>query len=398
MYELTCPACRQVMKTPFARLGAMATCAKCKHRFAVTNHTMRRLVPSPPSEPLVSTPADWPRPATPGELPAVAEGAELLPPASPPPARDARAAARRRARVRQDRQRRQRGPLVTLSILAILLAGGIGGGVWWYFRGHADASRTTSKTFVAGSSPLDPQTPLVQLEHVAANPWQGGVAELFTPSQHGGPVKLDNEKIVPDGEGAIFRADVVTGGNELLETATLHLALVDRSERVYARTQAALLVLSSRREQEVEVKLPRELYEQMDKIDWRIEPGPHLPGAALFERIWLNATEMGQRTALKVTAYNPLFKTMRRAFFVVSAYDEQGRLAGQWMLNWTQPIAARQRVEFGALTANRPADVARWEIAGGGVAAGSGDDSGRNAAVISGGGVTSGGRGAQADP
>src|SRR5687768_10530263 len=47
MYELTCPECRHVMKTPFARVGAKAACPQCKRNFSVSTDSLRRLGPPP---------------------------------------------------------------------------------------------------------------------------------------------------------------------------------------------------------------------------------------------------------------------------------------------------------------------------------------------------------------
>ena len=46
MYELTCPACKAVQKTPFVRLGAVAVCPSCSHTYPVKKEYFAQ-VPGP---------------------------------------------------------------------------------------------------------------------------------------------------------------------------------------------------------------------------------------------------------------------------------------------------------------------------------------------------------------
>src|SRR5437867_3116064 len=91
MYELTCQSCKHVMKTPFARMGAMATCAKCKKRFAVNAASLRRTgTPPPATEPLIPDaphppPAPAGGPAPPGRAAAATPSAPIAAPAPPVP-------------------------------------------------------------------------------------------------------------------------------------------------------------------------------------------------------------------------------------------------------------------------------------------------------------------------
>jgi hypothetical protein len=51
MYQLTCPSCKTPYKTPFIRMGAVAICANCSHKYPVKTEYFVKLPPENPVPP-----------------------------------------------------------------------------------------------------------------------------------------------------------------------------------------------------------------------------------------------------------------------------------------------------------------------------------------------------------
>jgi hypothetical protein len=159
-YELTCPHCGAVVKSPFVRVGAVTTCGQCSTRYCVREEGIRRPSATAPADAdpavvlLDEDEADTAETGDPGatdatglsglstlmrEQDAVADTAEgdALPPAAPPTpaARQRPAGAAPRGRATADASRATRGPqrrrkqqiglLVGISIIAALLFVGL---------------------------------------------------------------------------------------------------------------------------------------------------------------------------------------------------------------------------------------------------------------------------------
>jgi len=77
VYELTCPACRSVMRSSFMRLGAVVDCTACKRRFLVNADLIKHQVVPVSGEVLTRLSTEFAAPA-----PAVAHATPFVPPAS----------------------------------------------------------------------------------------------------------------------------------------------------------------------------------------------------------------------------------------------------------------------------------------------------------------------------
>jgi hypothetical protein len=51
MYQLTCPSCKTPHKTPFVRMGAVAVCGNCSHKYPVKVEYFIKLPPENPASP-----------------------------------------------------------------------------------------------------------------------------------------------------------------------------------------------------------------------------------------------------------------------------------------------------------------------------------------------------------
>ncbi len=126
---------------------------------------------------------------------------------------------------------------------------------------------------------------------------------------------------------------------------------------------------------------------ELDRMDEPLSgPGGQVSGVALsaqrmalveFSQMvgWVHFDEAvvqpagdGNRTAIRVTAYNPVDDPLARAVFAIHALDDDGRLVGRWRAAWPEPISPRQRVEFTARPTLPPAqahvEIVRWRVVG----------------------------------
>jgi hypothetical protein len=402
MYELTCPACKHVMKTPFARIGAMASCAHCKQRFPVTAEALRRVgtaqpsdaLAAPAAEPHAPAPHEPPKPAArrPAAEPPLPRpvaggpvGADLLDDEEEDPASsDVEAlagaaagvsgASRRRRQLLHNQRRRQRGPVIVLSIVCLLMAVGLTWAVI-YFRGRpaglpaGGAAMQPSPAAVVEDT-LDPSLTLLAPEPVERPTWSVVHEPGFVASKPHPPVYLQNDRALRDASGHHrFEADVETKTFDVVVQATAVLTLVDQEGTAYARIAWPLRLLTAKRAARLGVPIPDDLFARLDTVDCKMEvdPSQRVAGGAPFENPILEPRAMGARTGLEVRTYNPLQTPLSRAIFLVTAYDAQENQIGAWLLNWRDPVGGKQPVKFAAMLPLHTRDVARWAIAGEGV-------------------------------
>lgn len=178
-------------------------------------------------------------------------------------------------------------------------------------------------------------------------------------------LRKENVARLPDA-GSYYEAEVVAQTFEFIETATVHLALVDANDHVFARTRLTLVLLNSQRSVPLRVDIPTELVNRTSRVDARIEAGPRLPGGVLFDDTLVEPVSAKKGFAVKITAYNPLTQPLKRALFLLTARDDKGRAVGQWQATWTQPIGSRQRVEFQSFIGAENAADWHWEVAAAG--------------------------------
>ena len=238
----------------------------------------------------------------------------------------------------------------------------VGGGAWLHFyrSGRFEAVKITA---------IDPQVSLVQLETLSPADWRAMNNEPLKPNPHEGVLKLENERIVDDGDGGRFQADVVCQSPDLIESAQLTLTLVNHGGEAYARTEVPLMIMGGRQDRHVDVEIPHDFYAARAGTDWKIKTELAIPGGVLFDSVWVEPVSIEDRIGLQIKAYNPVAKPLARAFFLVSAYDHRDRLLGQWMMNWPKPIGPRQPVELGSVQPVGTSEAVRWDAVGAGVAA-----------------------------
>jgi hypothetical protein len=126
-----------------------------------------------------------------------------------------------------------------------------------------------------------------------------------------------------------------------------------------------MVLLSSQRPRSLRVPIPASRYSRLSRVEWTIEVGHTFSGGVAFKDILIEPIASPRKAAVKITAYNPLSETLKRAVFLVTELDDHGHALGQWQMVWTQPIGPQQRVEFVSFIGiDAGKSVPRWEVIG----------------------------------
>lgn len=409
------------MRTSFVRYGAVATCSKCASRFPVNSQTTRRVVAV-----AVSADADLlPGPAGAGATgPAISAaggavgagtgtqakgsvvgnsvsnavagsgdsqngmGADRAPSrpvrrsAQPPrvgqgPAQPVTAAPEvELAKIVQDERRTftrhpPRGRRVQkLLLVGVILMGVLGLAVAFavVFQSDGQVNRVHEDKFFS----LDPTLQLVPVKSVERPVWElseDPLPELPVAAR----VRFENQTILRVGTGQVMlQGTLELDSFEIYEECVLHLRLIDREGHIFAKMRLPLVALNGQKPRSISIDLPLELFQRMEgQIQYNAEATQSVFSGAAFEQVVSVATPSPAKdhTALQITTYNPLSRPISRALFVITAYNSAGQSEGQWTAVWSQPVDAKQRIEFAVLLpVSRDSEVT-WDITGAGIAA-----------------------------
>lgn len=420
MYEMNCGSCGNVMRTSFVRYGAVATCSKCGVRFPVNSQTTRRvaavsadadLLPGPAGAgPAVSATGGAVGAGTSAQAkgnvggnsiisPGVSSGdsqssaaAERAPsrpvrrPAQPPrvgqgPVQPTTAAPELElAKVVQDERRAypryaSRGRrvqkllllgVIFMGVLGLVVIGALISQSQRPFGGEYNASLPGGHEFPS----LDPALPLVTVYPVERPVWELSaepLPELANPAR----VRFENQRFFRASTGQVMlQGTVELDSFEIYEGCVLHLRLISREGHVFAKTRVLLMALNGQKPRQISIDVPPELSQRMELVEYNAEATLAVSPGTAFEQIVYVATPwQKEHTALQITAYNPLSRPISRAIFVITAYNSTEQPEAQWTATWSQPVDAKQRIEFAVLLPVAKDSVVRWDITGAGIAA-----------------------------
>ncbi len=389
MYELTCPSCAQKRVFPFLRPGARSVCAKCEHTWQISaehiRHEVELIEPPAGENPLLlgattpkPPPPMRPKPPAPPPPPPPPPPEPPKPHSEPPSPSVARMIAQRRA------ARRRRQQLVTLLVVfgvLLLLVIGVavglntqrGANIMNMLTGGgppAIAPPTRAPGAERKDTPPPPNLPIFTAERLTATDWE----EVYQHYEHQLPsqlLRLSSGRL-GGGTGAysVYVADLVCEGRDVVELAMVDLLLIDSSEMVFGRCRLPLMLVGGSFNDEpgartLRVKVPRRLADRTVRIESNVEIILTLSNAARFTDMLVEQSSGGTQSQLRLTAYNPLPKSLQRAVFFIQALDEEGEVLGRYRVNWTEPVGPRQRLELLAVVPVRDeASVRKWQVTG----------------------------------
>lgn len=370
MYELTCPACRKVMETPFVRLGAVAVCRLCGQPFPVKSDSFRRAGANgaPAGAAAAGAPAGDASDSIAGDEVAELDrehdtddatgdftDEELTLPADALAGDGTDAAASATDRLEALARHRRLIAWSMLGLAALMVVVG-----------------AMAMAISSGTAPeittLDPELPIVTPVRLEEGEWETVDPSVpFAGRTPGLPIDVPSLRPVGEGMDTAIEAEVVARGAGAVETATITLVLLGEDQRVIAESKSELALLMPQRPQTLRVPVPRQLFGRAGDVEWDAEVGEVLTAAEPFRDQWVEPQHGRGGPTVKVTAYNPLERPIRRAIFVLRAYehDADDRLVGSWAMQWTRTVQARQRIEFAAILPGiaNPASL-RWEVRG----------------------------------
>jgi len=297
-----------------------------------------------------------------------------------PPSASSAGSSSPRSGVRR-RRRRPVGPATLLSFVILSLVVGmlLTGFAWILFAtglvgGEAQPTGEPARAGGEGGTradrivdprrALDPATPLVRMETIGPTDWQT-TDEPYAEREPQGQIELIDERIIAVENGAaegesrfMYAAKVVNQGIDTVEVAALTLSLVDQTPRVYATGVTLVVMIDHDSPREVRVEIPRELAEQIDRVQWSAQVWKTLSSAVELPRedVALETMGRGPLTMARVTAANRTDRLLSRVIFVLLAENAQGHPVGVWRHNWSEAMAPGDVIEFASPV---PVDV-KW--------------------------------------
>ncbi len=386
MYELTCPACHHKQRHSFVRAGAHATCLECKHLFQILSEQIHQTdahpdpegeTPNPlllggtatkPPVPLRPQPVQPSATApTPPQPTANEEPAFLTPdqdptlhrpsPPKPPEPVQAMIASHRAKRHRKTTIYRMiiTGVLVFMVILGTFYV------LWMQRTDTADStpSRATN---------IDPNMILLQAERLASPFWRTMDEPFDPPSSQTGFDLQPGTFVTRDDGSTLYLAELTVKSHQTAQVLIVHLSLIDSHNRVFAKAQQALALLGGTAPQlsypqNLKVSVPKSLADRTIKVASYVEVESTLQSDVILEDPLVESSGTHDEAFLKITAYNPLSKALRRSVFAIHAKDANEDDLALWIVKWDRQTNARQRVEFGVRLPISPKwDIKRWEI------------------------------------
>lgn len=283
--------------------------------------------------------------------------------------------AQRRAR------RRIRQQLTGLFVIVVLLAAAVGFGLYIGLKHNPHERQKQPGTPAAPADPVEtmantsPQVPIVQAERLTPPTWRK-VDELFIrPDVIARAVEVRDGLFVPAGpDSQTYFARLVMRSEQLIELANLHLLLIDANHRVFARAEVPLALIGGAMaigdstdddSGAIRIDVPRELSARQVEVASRVDVILTMRDGVRISKLLATPMGEGTKASVKIIAFNPTPRPLRRAIFDLRAMGFQGETLGRWRVNWTDTVAARQRVEFIAMTPlNSEWNVKEWKVLG----------------------------------
>lgn len=386
MYELTCPYCGHVKRSPFIRVHAVARCAGCRRTFQVEPNGLRRRVGSKQdtdSDALAEAAADadgsavglrsLSMDASIDEDPSARSGAhELLD--LPGHAGHAAESAKRgidalALRFRTLSPRQWVGLVV--GLVAIMTVMGFFPQYVWQRGSVGDDTPAQLPQRPRMDEPSAPSVMLGEAVPVVAGVWQP-VAGGFEPPGQSGALSFETLGWHLDAGGRqALRAILRRSDASIRAGATLHVLVsagVGRHRLMHSSLAVPLLLPDA----PIEVSLPAPvgMMGEPEPTVW-LEPGQAVPDALPLVVNEVKIESARGLDAVRVSAVNATARYLRPTRFVVTATDVNGVVAGMWTIDYRPLIEPGATIELSAPVALGETALARWEAMGVAIPAGS---------------------------
>lgn len=379
MYELTCPYCGQVRRSPFVRIHAVARCTSCRRTFQVEPELVRRRV---------GTAAGSDDDALAQAAASAGDGTAVLRALSADESVDEDPSARSGAHELldlpghaahvDDAGRRNLGTLLlrmrrlsTLKWAGLVVAVAAVVGLarllperMWLRGADPDAAATRTPVRPRLVEPASPSVVLGEAVAVVASVWQP-VAAGFEPPDLSGAVSIEELRWRTGTDGHSTLQCVLSRSDAIVRIDCVLHVQVSTGVGRHRLMQSSLKIPVLMPDTPVSLALPAPagMMGEPQPTVW-LEVGPPLPDAVPLTIQAVTIEAYRGLEALRVSAVNPRQRYLRPTRFIVTAWDTMERVAGIWTLDYRLLIEPTGQVEISAPIALGGVQVARWEAIG----------------------------------
>lgn len=212
-----------------------------------------------------------------------------------------------------------------------------------------------------GKTVVPPVTVTIKAEPIGKLTWQNQ-STSFQPAIPVSAVTLNNVTRKTSGNGATFSADVTV--QQMVLSAIVQLALINEEDRVYARFDVPVTMLDSKQPRKLQIDIPAEYLTALEHLHWEVSDvsSPSKQMVMLADGLG-EFVKQASDAEVRISARNPDGRELTKTGFALAAMDIDGRLLGQWKLDYDKAIGANERVEFVASVPMPNADkVNRWAV------------------------------------
>ncbi len=388
-----------MVRSPFVRVGAVVTCASCKHRFLVDHSHIKRVAvakPGPGASPTSGMPAETAPPKAGGGIQGLSEmmrdeaqrerdsqfddydtiaaepdkpGTPVDTGATPPPAESTPTPAPT-PQPKHDKQQK-----AIRSIYLLLAAGAamamaiaiLGVGLWYIDWDLAPKPAPPAEIEVepepAYEGPNFQSLPLLQSIGLEHEPWEQPNRPFESMPQEDSDIYIADDSLVPAGAGVIEYVGRVISERPGIVSGELAISLVSPQGVEKARTTTPITLVSPDHSQSLNVPIPANLDPTALHPAWSISINELMESAVFLEDVTVKTESMGADTMALVMIGNDTDQTLQRVTLVITAWGEDARPLRQWRTHWQLPIKTGDYIEFFTRTAVNPTwDIREWTV------------------------------------
>lgn len=238
--------------------------------------------------------------------------------------------------------------------------------------GKKDSKKDGKKATKDGKNTKDgktgPKPSIVKLEaeSLGTPAWQM-TSLSFRPSIPASLVQLENIKRTNTDTGATFSAEVTA--NQLILSALVQIELINEEDRVYAAFEVPVAMLSATQPRKVYLDVPAEYLGALDYVHWEVtDVAPPKAQMVLLADARGEITTNGDQSTVKVFSKNPDKRELIKSGFIIAATDIDGRLLGQWKMDYDKSIKGNAKFQFTtSITMADAKKVTKWSVYGAGL-------------------------------
>lgn len=390
-----------MVSTPFVRIGAVASCESCRHRYLIDATHIKR-VPSPARQPtqagggtdtvsasqvraggirglseMMRQEAERERdsrfndydtlsPAAHRPLPPTSPGPQIPPPQPQPRPTPAPAASQPPRPSRREKAIRSGRLLAAAAAVALAL---LGIGIWSIPWDGFDAATRVPDEPTASEPVYDGPSfqgrPLVESFMLACTPWEQPNQPFHSVPQEDPDVYVADDDLIPAGAGVIeYVGRVISDRPGVILSGELTISLVNPQGTEKARTTAPIALVSRDQSMLLHVPIPANLDPTTLHPTWSIKVDRVIESDQFIQHLAMRTESTGADTMARVTIGNDSESPWDRVTLVITAWGDQAQPLRRWRTEWPLPVNAGETVELFTRTPVNPSwDIREWTVA-----------------------------------